>query len=215
MSEEQDSAVQADIYEQAYLKALFNEMSATYGLVNLISSLGFTVVWRTYCIQQLPEKIQGHCCDLLSGMGELIPLLKKQSNAIEQITALDFSSAMCANIKKHYRTIDEPLVVLEEDVFDSSIEEGSVDCLVCTFGLKTFTKKQQQQFAQLVKRLLKPGGQFAFLEISMPQNPLLRAPYLFYLRCVIPQIGRIFLGNPDNYRMLSVYTEAFENARYF
>jgi demethylmenaquinone methyltransferase/2-methoxy-6-polyprenyl-1,4-benzoquinol methylase len=34
---------------------------------------------------------------------------------------------------------------------------------------------------------------------------------MFYLRYIIPLIGRIFLGNPDNYRMLGIYTERFNN----
>ena len=38
---------------------------------------------------------------------------------------------------------------------------------------------------------------------------LLRWPYLFYIKHVIPWVGRAFLGNPQNYRMLGVYTEEF------
>jgi len=32
---------------------------------------------------------------------------------------------------------------------------------------------------------------------------------MFYLRYVIPTIGRVFMGNPDNYRLLGVYTSNF------
>ena len=38
---------------------------------------------------------------------------------------------------------------------------------------------------------------------------------MFYLKRVIPLIGRLFLGNPDCYRMLGVYTEAFGDATFF
>ncbi len=34
-----------------------------------------------------------------------------------------------------------------------------------------------------------------------------------YLKTVIPILGRILLGNPDNYRMLGVYTERFGSCR--
>jgi ubiquinone/menaquinone biosynthesis C-methylase UbiE len=43
----------------------------------------------------------------------------------------------------------------------------------------------------------------------------LRAAYMFYLKWVIPLIGRLLLGNPDCYRMLGVYTQAFGNATHF
>ncbi len=39
------------------------------------------------------------------------------------------------------------------------------------------------------------------------------APYLFYLKRVIPKLGKLFLGNPETYRMLGVYTELFKNSQ--
>lgn len=86
--------------------------------------------------------------------------------------------------------------------------------IVSSFGLKTFSPDQIERLTVEVARLLKPGGVFSFLEISVPSNRLLRWPYLAYLRYLIPMIGRAFLGNPENYRMLSVYTEHFGNCHW-
>ena len=36
---------------------------------------------------------------------------------------------------------------------------------------------------------------------------------MFYLSHVIPMIGRLALGNPDNYCLLGVYTSAFEDCK--
>lgn len=49
----------------------------------------------------------------------------------------------------------------------------------------------------------------------MPLFFLLRAAYMFYLRRLIPLVGQALLGNPDSYRMLGAYTEAFENVKHF
>jgi demethylmenaquinone methyltransferase/2-methoxy-6-polyprenyl-1,4-benzoquinol methylase len=38
---------------------------------------------------------------------------------------------------------------------------------------------------------------------------------MFYLKRMIPLIGRAFLGNPDCYRMLGAYTEAFGSVEHF
>ena len=35
-----------DIHSESYVKRLFAEMAGTYGLVNLLSSLGFAWWWR-------------------------------------------------------------------------------------------------------------------------------------------------------------------------
>ena len=39
--------------------------------------------------------------------------------------------------------------------------------------------------------------------------------FLFYLKYIITLLGKIFLGNPDNYRHLAMYTTSFNNAKTF
>jgi demethylmenaquinone methyltransferase/2-methoxy-6-polyprenyl-1,4-benzoquinol methylase len=53
------------------------------------------------------------------------------------------------------------------------------------------------------------------VEISLPPARLLRGAYLLYLQRVIPLVGRLFLGNPDNYRMLGHYTRGFGDCAEF
>ena len=48
-------------------------------------------------------------------------------------------------------------------------------------------------------------------ELDRADDGLLRVPFLFYLNHIVPLLGRLFLGNPENYRMLGVYTTAFRD----
>lgn len=57
--------------------------------------------------------------------------------------------------------------------------------------------------------LLRMSGVYSFFELSVPLNRLLRPSYMFYLKPIIPIFGHLLLGNPDNYRMLGVYTAQF------
>jgi demethylmenaquinone methyltransferase/2-methoxy-6-polyprenyl-1,4-benzoquinol methylase len=94
------------------------------------------------------------------------------------------------------------------DVF--ALEGDAVFDRICvSFGLKTLDAAGLEAFARLLHRLLRPGGRVALVEIGVPSGKLLRWPYLFYLRHVIPLIGRLCLGNPDCYRSLAIYTESF------
>ena len=104
-----------------------------------------------------------------------------------------------------------PITVLEADALASALAAGSIDCVIATFGLKTLNDEQKDRFAQEIARVLKPNGHFSLLEISVPRQRLLRLPYLFYLKQIIPLIGKLLLGNPDNYRMLGIYTEQFQS----
>jgi ubiquinone/menaquinone biosynthesis methyltransferase len=202
-------------FESSYVKSLFEEMSATYGVMNLISSFGFTAIWRAFCVNQLTDKDTRSVCDLMSGMGELIPHLLKRYPRCNQVVAIDFCPSMCSQIRLLYGSKMASLKVLEEDVFQIDIPTNSFDCVVSSFGLKTFSPEQQVKLAELVARILKPGGCFSFVEISFSPHLPLKVFTTVYVTYVVPFIGRIFLGNPSNYRMLGVYVRKFNNAKYF
>jgi demethylmenaquinone methyltransferase/2-methoxy-6-polyprenyl-1,4-benzoquinol methylase len=97
----------------------------------------------------------------------------------------------------------------------TEIEPGAFDTVVSSFGLKTFDEEQQARLAQRVAHALRPGGAFSFIEISAPRFAPLRWLYMFYVKHVIPIAGWVLLGNPANYRMLGVYTDAFGDCRHF
>jgi hypothetical protein len=115
---------------------------------------------------------------------------------------------------------DAPGVALSSGIYVQDVlawdpQPEFADVVVSSFGLKTFDHEQQRRLARLVARLLKPGGTCSFIEVSVPPFPPLRALYMFYLKWVIPLVGRILLGKPDTYRMLGVFTQAFRNANHF
>jgi len=199
------------LYDPESVRSLFDEMSSTYGVMNLLSSFGFTYWWRRQCIAELQLRENATIVDLMAGMGELACELHKLLGCSEQIVALDNSPAMCRLAEKnaHSRNFQ----VIEADALHCPFGDSSVDSIFSTFGLKTFSEPQLSSLADEVFRILRPGGTFAFLEISVPPHWLLRVPFLFYLRHVIPILGRLFLGNPDNYRMLGVYTTAFHDCQ--
>lgn len=198
-----------NLYDPDFVTSLFDEMSKTYGVVNSLSSFGFCVVWRMQCANLIQYADDARVVDLMSGMAELsITIGKKHPNL--HFEAIDLSPAMCELAQKSVtRNGLQNCNVLHRDALQTRLEGGSVDAVVSTFGLKTFSKSQLEALASEAYRILKPGGQIAFLEISVPPSAILRVPYMFYLRYVIPTIGRVFMGNPDNYRLLGVYTSNF------
>ena len=60
---------------------------------------------------------------------------------------------------------------------------------------------------------MKINGKFSFIEISVPENKILKFLYQFYLSKIIPILGKIFLGNPSDYKMLWIYTNNFKNSK--
>ena len=189
-------------------------MAATYGRVNLLSSFGFTVRWRHQVVRGLPLASASSVVDLMSGMGELWRTLARSLPASARVVGVDFSEEMARRAPR-----DWPFR-LEVRIADAlapgmSAAPASADVVVSSFGLKTFDRDQQVILAQRVAELLRPGGAFSFIEISVPPSPWLRAVYMFYLKHLIPLVGRVLLGDPECYRMLGAYTEAFGNSSHF
>ncbi len=199
------------LYDPEFVTSLFDEMSKTYGIVNSISSFGFCVIWRKQCANLL-EYVNGETVvDLMSGMAELSITINRTNSGLH-FEAIDLSQAMCdlASTNVERKGLSSCNVV-RGDALNTSFEPGYADAVVSTFGLKTFSSQQLKELASEICRILKPGGQIAFLEISVPRVSILRVPYMFYLNRVIPFVGRLFMGNPDNYRLLGIYTSRFKN----
>jgi demethylmenaquinone methyltransferase/2-methoxy-6-polyprenyl-1,4-benzoquinol methylase len=199
-------------YDSGAIRTLFDEMAATYGIVNFVASFGFAARWRHQLVEGLPLSNASHVVDLMSGMSELCRSVAPHVAPTVHVTAIDISREMIRRARKDWPFRVE---IHLQDVLTWECEPASADAVISSFGLKTLDRAQQAQLAQQVAHLLRPGGVFSFVEISVPPARILQLPYLFYLNRVIPWIGRLFLGNPANYRLLGVYTQAFGACRHF
>lgn len=206
-----------DLYHPEVVSGMFDRMSKTYGWANLITSFGFTARWRRQCINDLPltsEMKQGY--DLMSGMGESWTELQRRFGAETHITAIDLSAEMNRKADKHLKRLKIKNISLRPtNILDNEIPNDSADYIVSTFGIKTFNEEQQSQLAKEIARILRPGGSFSLIEISEPKGSVLNGMYMFYLKMIIPLIGRVFLGNAEDYRMLGKYCENFKDCSYF
>jgi ubiquinone/menaquinone biosynthesis C-methylase UbiE len=199
-------------YDPDSIRSLFEGMASTYGYVNLISSFGFTARWRHQAVAGLPLAAADCVVDLMSGMGELWRSLANGLPASARVVGVEMSPEMARRTHLKWRF---PVEVCVADVFAWDPQSAFADVVVSSFGLKTFDLEQQRRLANMVAQLLKPGGTCSFIEISVPPFLPLRAAFMFYLKSLIPLVGKLLLGDPDCYRMLAVYTQAFDNAAHF
>lgn len=191
-------------------------MSRTYGVANYLTSFGFTERWRRQCVEAIDwsdQCLMGY--DLMSGMGEIWESVIARAVPGTTIRGVDISPGMNARaIDQIKRNADWDLGVIQADALHSNLPDASADFIVSSFGLKTFSKDQLIRLAQETGRLLRPGGQFAFVEIARPGGAL-QPLFMFYLKLVVPVIGKWFMKDAASYRMLGVYTERHGDASGF
>lgn len=203
-----------NIYEPEFVNKLFNQMSKSYERMNYVTSFGFSIYWRKQFVNKLGKSDKKLAViDILSGLGENWKFLKRNfPNA--DFFALDFSEEMIKQSEAKAETIfDKKMKVFCNDILQNKFESNSFDIISCAFGLKTFNELQLEIIASEVYRMLKSNGRFSFIEVSKPKNKLLLAFYQFYLSKIIPVLGKMFLGNPNDYKMLWVYTDKFNNCK--
>lgn len=206
--------MESNIYSPEYIKGLFDRMSSSYERMNFITSFGFSIRWRRQFLE--PFKLTKHkaeIIDLLTGMGETWAATKHKFPD-SSLTVLDFSDGMLNYAKQKSKDrFNDEIIILQQDVLKNELPGNHFDFVTCAFGLKTFNAEQLQVLALETKRILKQGGQFSFIEVSQPENRILKTFYGFYLGKIIPVIGRLLLGNPEEYKMLWQYTDKFKNAK--
>lgn len=203
-----------NIYDPDYVRKLFNHMSSSYERMNYITSFGFSIRWRKQFLQKLGNSNeQLNVIDLLSGLGENWTFLRKNFPN-SQFSSLDFSEQMIEKSKeKSQKVFKGNLNLICEDILKSNLPSDYYDVVSCAYGLKTFNIEQLEILAKEIKRILKTGGKFSFVEVSKPDNTILYFFYKLYLGCIIPLLGKLFLGDSNDYKMLWIYTEKFQNCK--
>ncbi len=202
-----------ELYNVEFVESLFDKMSSSYEKMNYITSFGFSERWRKQCVNSIEIKKNSTVVDLMTGMGECWKPILKLIGEEGKLISLDFSSGMLKRAEfKKKKYPNHKIDLLKENVFNNSIKNDSSDNVISGFGLKTFSEKQIEKLSFEVNRILKTNGTFAFIEVSVPNNKLLKFFYLIYLKYFIPIIGFLFLGNPETYKMLGVYTSKYKNS---
>lgn len=201
------------IYSTKYVKELFNKMSSSYERMNYLTSFGFSIRWRRQFLKPFtPSPANVEVLDLLTGMGETWSHIHKIFPKAN-LTVIDFSEGMLSHAKqKNKNKYNNRVTLIHQDVLCSDLQSDHYDYITCAFGLKTFDEDQLLILASETKRVLKKGGQFSFIEVSKPSHKILYYLYGFYLGRVVPVLGKLLLGDPEQYRMLWLYTENFKNA---
>jgi len=207
-----------DIYDPRFVKGVFDRCSRRYIGFSYACSFGFTERWRRECIEAMRRPDAPHPVgyDLMAGTGEAWPHLLQHLPSTEAITAVDISSGMHERaLERLHAMRAHKIRFIEDDVFASGLGDHSADFVISTFGLKTLNIGQQALLADLVARVLKPGGVFSFIEASDPAGWWLRPLYLFHLKVVLPWIERLLLRGAQDFAMIGSYCTAFRDASGF
>lgn len=194
------------------IQAMFGSIAKNYDRTNAIQSLMLHRHWNNFLIEIAQRtNPRNKILDLCCGTGDIAFGLLKNTPKPCQAYLLDFCPEMleCAKEKAGKLKYLEPhsLRFLQADAQKIPLPANSIDCATVAYGIRNV--KDPVKCVQEAFRVLRKGGSFSILELTQPENRFLRWGHAFYLKNVIPLLGKIFTSNQRAYSYLQNSIKAF------
>ena len=206
--------------DQEDIALMFNDIAPTYDKLNHILSLNVDKRWRrkaVMCVKKALSDIERPIVlDVACGTGDSsIQLAKNLEHT--RIHAIDISEKMLEIGKKKVENLkyEERMKIsftnsnAENIVFHDNV----FDAVFVAFGVRNFSDREKG--LKEIIRVLKPEGTLVILELSEPQNIIIRWFYNLYFKNILPFIGKCISGNKEAYRYLQKTVEKFPMPKEF
>jgi len=165
------------------VRTMFDRISPVYDAMNRTMTLGLDQRWRratVAAVVQPGDKVLDACC----GTGDLaVAALRAGATVI----GLDFSERMLERARRK----SSEIVWVQADAQQLPFEDASFDAATVGFGVRNL-EDLERGLAEL-RRILRPGGRLAILEITRPRGVL--APfYRLWFDGLVPLLGKVLPG---------------------
>ncbi|MBM3201041.1 MAG: bifunctional demethylmenaquinone methyltransferase/2-methoxy-6-polyprenyl-1,4-benzoquinol methylase UbiE [Chlamydiae bacterium] len=182
---------------------MFNKIAPNYDVLNRIFSFGIDLYWRKKMAKMMTPPSE--YLDIACGTGDqILAVYKRHHPTLAKIVGVDIAENMLGFAKTK---VPKEVILMHENALNLPFSSSSFDAITISFGIRNLPDLSIA--LQEMKRVLKPGGKLYILEFSLPKNTLIRAFHLFYLRHVIPVLGRWLSKDQKAYRYLNETIEEF------
>lgn len=179
---------------------MFDHISPTYDKLNHILSLNIDKSWRKKAVRMMVAKAPQYVLDIACGTGDFAIALARAG--VPKVQGIDISEGMMqvGRAKIHSLGLDDRILFRQEDSEAMTFADSTFDAVSVAFGIRNF--EHRELGLQEMYRVLKPGGRLLILELSIPENRIMRAVYKLYFLHILPAIGRLVSKDSSAYSYL-------------
>ncbi len=194
---------------------MFNRIAGRYDFLNRLLSMRRDVAWRRRVARYLPDRRPLHVLDLATGTGDQLLSIWRAGVHFDRGAGFDLAEEMLARGRDKVLNGpgELPVSFRTGDACDIPSADAEWDAVTMSFGIRN-VPDVSRALAEMV-RVLRPGGRVVILEFSLPRVALIRGPYLWYFRNVLPRLGGWISGDAAAYRYLNQTVEEFPYGRAF
>lgn len=165
------------------VRSMFDRIAPVYDLMNRVMTAGLDRAWRRLAVEgvvQPGDRVLDACC----GTGDLALAAAREGG---RVTGLDFSPRMLERARRKSAAVEW----VEGDVLALPFSDGSFDAATVGFGVRNVADLEAG--LRELRRVLRPGGRLAILEITQPRGAL-RPFFSLWFDRVVPLLGRVLPG---------------------
>ena len=193
---------------------MFDGIAPDYDRLNHLMSLGVDRAWRRRALREIVDtRLPQRILDIACGTGDFSLAIARRTHTDSLITGLDLSEGMLTVMREKVEKagLSERISCLQGDSESMPFQDGSFDVVTIAFGIRNF--EHREAALREILRVLRPGGRLVILELSVPENKLLRWAYNLYFMHFVPWIGGLISGDKAAYRYLPASVQQFPGRR--
>ena len=163
---------------------MFDRIAPFYDAMNRVMTVGLDRRWRRLAAEAVVssgDKVLDGCC----GTGDLALAARKAG--AREVVGLDFSEEMLVRARRKA----PELAWVRGDLLQLPFADGEFDAATVGFGIRNVDDLDAG--LRELRRVVKPGGRLAILEITRPHGPL-SIFYRLWFDGLVPLLGKVLPG---------------------
>ncbi|HEX7626877.1 MAG TPA: bifunctional demethylmenaquinone methyltransferase/2-methoxy-6-polyprenyl-1,4-benzoquinol methylase UbiE [Gaiellaceae bacterium] len=165
------------------IRTMFDRIAPVYDVMNRVMTAGLDVRWRRLAAESV-VRTGDRVLDAACGTGDLA--IADVKAGAGKVTGLDFSEAMLARARRK-----APLEWVQGDMLALPFADDTFDAATVGFGVRNVADLELALTE--LRRVLRPNGRLAILEITQPRG-LLRPFFRLWFDRIVPLVGKVLPG---------------------
>jgi demethylmenaquinone methyltransferase/2-methoxy-6-polyprenyl-1,4-benzoquinol methylase len=180
---------------------MFDRIAPVYDVMNRVMTAGLDLRWRRLAAEAVVRP-GDRVLDAACGTGDLA--IADRKAGASRVTGLDFSERMLERAQRKAPALEW----VQGDMLALPFADGTFDTATVGFGARNVADVELG--LRELRRVLRPGGRLAILEITQPRGPLKPFFSLWFDR-VVPLLGKVLPGG-SAYSYLPASVKRFPRA---